>query len=566
MTAIPDVFCQFETDDCIWQNSNSITWKWNRRKISDLEPPRPEADHRGNTSSIKDCYLMEINMSSIFSGYIMFLSSKDVDAGDSAILESENMMLYEGDTKCLSFWYMFESGREEESMSLESLTVFTEDTEDHIYTAWKLTESHDYWNMGQVALTKGGDLRIKFEVVHGTGHVPAYVALDDIRIVTYTGEEDVICDPLPPLDSTTKEPCSEQQVKCKDGTCLGGEKRCNFIADCPNDSTDEEGCLPFFDFNDCSDLDNCFWKEMVGDNLDWVIAETSNTGSNGPDTNWQNTTSGKFLYVKAKEGNIKQGAATIQSPMYQDSNTDCSLHFHIYLSGPDNPTILPVFELIEQSCDECIIVLDRIDKEVIVEGSWSKVEIGIGRHTEVFSVGFIFSYNSEDTNFDGGVAIDDIDFFGCALPPKQESCGEDQFQCSIGKGCIAMTDRCDLADNCGDLSDEVIDCDNFTKSDFENPSEPFGIFTQVDETPNFKWKLGNGTTSQDGTGPPFDHTHFNPMGHYLYIDSKLQNANDKAWLSSPIISSDESQPEGCRVRLFYHMHGLHVGNLTFYRE
>ena len=112
---------------------------------------------------------MFIKLSFYYLGYIMFLSSKDVDAGDSAILESENMMLYEGDTKCLSFWYMFESGREEESVSLESLTIFTEDTEDHIYTAWKLTESHDYWNMGQVALTKGGDLKIKFEVVHGTG-------------------------------------------------------------------------------------------------------------------------------------------------------------------------------------------------------------------------------------------------------------------------------------------------------------------------------------------------------------------------------------------------------------
>ena len=40
----------------------------------------------------------------------------------------------------------------------------------------------------------------------------------------------------------------------------------------------------------------------------------------------------------------------------------------------------------------------------------------------------MFSYHSEDTAFDAGVAIDDVRFFGCALPPVQESCSDEEFR------------------------------------------------------------------------------------------------------------------------------------------
>ena len=505
-------------------------------------------------------------MTSSCVGSVMYISSVDVNAGDTSFFESDNMMLYEGDTKCLSFWFMFETGLEEEDQSLESLTIYTHDTEDHVVTAWKMTQSHDFWNEGQVALTRGGDLQIKFEVVHGSGHVPGYAAIDDIRIVTFGANEEVVCDNLPPLDVTTKTPCSEPQITCEDGSCLDPSKRCNFVSECPNDSSDEEGCPDMFLFNDCSDLTDCHWTEMVGENMEWIVATTEMTGARGPDVNWQNSTSGKFLYVKPKTGDVKQGSASIQSPMYQDSNTDCALVFNIYISGANNPTVLPVLELVQHDCDHCITFLDKLDNDVIVEGSWSEVKIGLGRHTDIFTAGFLFSYHSEDTAFDAGVAIDDVRFFGCALPPVQESCSDEEFHCTLNKGCIPLTDKCDLADNCGDLSDEFLECDNFTQINFEDPDEPYGFFSHISETAQFEWKVGNGTTSQEGTGPPFDHTHFNPLGHYLFIDSKQQNANDRALLSSPILEADEQYPDGCRIRLFYHMHGLHVGNLTFYKE
>ena len=129
----------------------------------------------------------------------------------------------------------------------------------------------------------------------------------------------------------------------------------------------------------------------------------------------------------------------------------------------------------------------------------------------------------------------------CALPPPEESCEEGEFQCGVSKGCVPKEDLCDLADDCGDSTDETTDCESFTKMDFENPEEPFGFFVQNSETPTFKWKRGNGTTSNEGTGPPFDHTWFDPTGHYLFIPSNEHEANEKAWLISPQMTASEGK-------------------------
>ena len=79
----------------------------------------------------------------------MYISSKDGDSGAKAELKSEHMMLYEGDTKCLSFWYIFDTDEGAER-SLESLSIYTIDTEDHEYKYWELNTSSPHWTLGQV--------------------------------------------------------------------------------------------------------------------------------------------------------------------------------------------------------------------------------------------------------------------------------------------------------------------------------------------------------------------------------------------------------------------------------
>ena len=162
--------------------------------------------------------------------------------------------------------------------------------------------------------------------------------------------------------------------------------------------------------------------------------------------------------------------------------------------------------------------------------------------------------------------MDDVSLYECALPPPSENCRhETEFQCVTTRGCISITDTCDLADNCGDYSDELFNCKDFTRFNFENPDQPFGFFSQDDTTPEFDWLRGNGSLGlgEMGSGPPFDHTHFSSAGHFLYIDSGAQSGGERAWLNSPLLLTSDQE---CRLRFFYHLHGRSLGDLSVYRE
>ena len=46
----------------------------------------------------------------------------------------------------------------------------------------------------------------------------------------------------------------------------------------------------------------------------------------------------------------------------------------------------------------------------------------------------------------------------------------------------------------------------------------------------------------------------------------VEAAGAAAYLVSPPLRSDPQREAGCRLRLFYYMHGRSLGNLTLYRE
>ena len=69
-----------------------------------------------------------------------------------------------------------------------------------------------------------------------------------------------------------------------------------------------------------------------------------------------------------------------------------------------------------------ITPLDRLDSDVVVEGEWTKVNIGIGRQRAEFNFGFILTYIDEAAPFSAGVAVDDVTLFECALPPPEPEC------------------------------------------------------------------------------------------------------------------------------------------------
>ena len=62
-----------------------------------------------------------------------------------------------------------------------------------------------------------------------------------------------------------------------------------------------------------------------------------------------------------------------------------------------------------------------------------------------------FFLGTRGRTFSGDIALDDIQFVGCALPPVASSCPE--FTCTR-KSCVKNENVCDYNDDCGDNSDE----------------------------------------------------------------------------------------------------------------
>ena len=86
--------------------------------------------------------------------------------------------------------------------------------------------------------------------------------------------------------------------------------------------------------------------------------------------------------------------------------------------------------------------LDDINLSFVSDGVWTKVEIGLGRHRDQFTV--ILLLNNDGNPFNAGVAVDEVNFFDCAAPPAQDKCEQTQFQCEHTRGCILSSLRCDL--------------------------------------------------------------------------------------------------------------------------
>ena len=72
----------------------------------------------------------------------MYLTAQSGQAGDQATLASHHMELYEGITKCVTFWFWLEAGEES---SVRSLTVFTEDTAGNVVSPWHTNQSTSAW-------------------------------------------------------------------------------------------------------------------------------------------------------------------------------------------------------------------------------------------------------------------------------------------------------------------------------------------------------------------------------------------------------------------------------------
>ena len=145
----------------------------------------------------------------------------------------------------------------------------------------------------------------------------------------------------------------------------------------------------------------------------------------------------------------------------------------------------------------------------------------------------------------------------------EDSCPSDHFHCLTSKACIPTARLCDLAEDCGDGSDEDLgycSSHDYLQFSFEYGQPWTGLFS-VDETADLVWQLGSAEElGVSALAPTFDHTQFNKKGHFLYLPLNTRREGERARL----LSHPLQQSNTCTVRFFYHLYGLDVGAIRIY--
>ncbi|XP_019613806.1 PREDICTED: MAM and LDL-receptor class A domain-containing protein 1-like isoform X1 [Branchiostoma belcheri] len=328
--------------------------------------------------------------------------------------------------------------------------------------------------------------------------------------------------------------CTPDQFVCDNAVCLPPTAQCDFTNDC-GDGSDEGDCGRYP--GRCDFQNNlCNWVQLKSDTADWTRG-FGGSEAGVPLVDHQGLTDGYFLYVTA----AKETTAFLLLPtFFISSGNNCSLLFHYYLDIDDANLSVRIASRTNA----------RIEwQQSVSQGpNWVKQEVPIPDRTP-FQVSF---QGSIGTPSPGSIAIDDITLTpGCII--EYDGCTETSFTFKCGSGeCISLDYVCDFQVNCVDGSDERL-CDKEPgRCDFEE-----GFCSWSSGPSDIEFQRGRESTSTSGTGPPVDHTHQNPLGFYIFIDSSDNTEGQKAQLVSPVIT--DGSP--CQFRFFYHMQGRNIGSL-----
>ncbi|CAH1239250.1 MALRD1 [Branchiostoma lanceolatum] len=328
--------------------------------------------------------------------------------------------------------------------------------------------------------------------------------------------------------------CTPDQFVCDNAVCLPPTTRCDFTDDC-GDRSDETDCGSYpgrCDFQN----DLCNWVQLKSDSTDWTRG-FGGSEAGVPLVDHEGQTDGYFLYVT---GSMEITAYLLLPTYFISNGVNCSLLFHYYLNIDDASLSVHVASRTNS----------RIEwQQSVSQGpNWHKQDVPI-LDTAPFQVSFQGSIGTPSA---GSIAIDDITLTpGCII--DNDGCTETSstFKCRSGE-CISLNYMCDFQENCVDGSDER-DCDKGPgRCDFEED-----LCSWSAGSGDIEFQRGRESTSTSGTGPQVDHTHQNPLGFYIFIDSSDSKEGQKAQLISPVFTNDSP----CQFRFFYHMQGRNIGSL-----
>jgi hypothetical protein len=299
----------------------------------------------------------------------------------------------------------------------------------------------------------------------------------------------------------------------------------------------------------------CTWYNLMSNNVNWVRRQgstpTSNTGPTSDHT--IGTPQGSYIYIEAS-GVPAGSSAVLSSPKYLSAHKDCVITFAYHFYGTDIGTMN-------------LIIRDT--KSQKLRNLWTMSgDQGNGWHVASVALGvtpnhpFVILFNATHASgYLGDMALDDIDFKNCDPNSVLPTCSPEEFKCTTTGWCVSNEAVCDMENDCLlDTSDEAPSkCNKIPfKCSFDSNLCNFTNYQDDD----FNWVSGQGQTASYGTGPGFDHTNESSKGRYLYTEASLpRQQGEKALLISPVFDGTKLNQK-CYVRLFYHMNGQHIGQLS----
>ncbi|KAJ8395895.1 hypothetical protein AAFF_G00027780 [Aldrovandia affinis] len=335
------------------------------------------------------------------------------------------------------------------------------------------------------------------------------------------------------------------------------EQKCDFVCDCV-DCSDEQDCGYSSGFVcDFEDVGACGWKtQSDGLVYTWERRQRGNPLPNsGPSSDYTiGTSTGWFMGVTSVNTDSPSTTALV-SPMMKQSAVTCQLRLRYFIwdsgqTGVDRQTLWGSVERV----DGQQAVVWRPDTSSV--RGWREDSIYLGRIPQEFR---LLLHSRRSQGHRGDVAIDQMEFLGCALPVPEKKCADGFFECGH-KGCVEAQQVCDGSDDCGDGTDEE-NCDGYWGCGFEDGLCEWDLRTPSSLT----WSRTNqnnlSVSGDPTTGPGRDHSTNTVSGFFLYLTKTETMKDDWSQFQSPVLEpTNSSHP--CQMVLYTHQFGPRSGGLS----